>query len=388
MSGADKANRPGGEHAVARSSGSPPVAEAVPLWLRVATAFSWRLLVVAAAVAIVAIVADRLRLVILPVIAAMLLATFLAPVTTWLDERGLPRALAALLSILGGFAVLAGAAALIGPPVAGTVDELGEEVTDAIDTVERWLVDGPLDLSEEQLGDAINRSADQLRDNVGTITDSVITGAVLVAEIVAGALLTLVLLFFFLKDGRRMWDWILDLFGRRRDDVDELGHRAWTTLGGYLRGVTAVATIDAFFIGVALVIIGVPLVLPLVVITFFGAYIPIVGAFVSGLLAVLVALASLGVVEALLVLTSIVAVQQLEGNVLQPVIVGRSVELHPVVILLAVTAGAVLYGVIGAFLAVPLVAVASSAIGYARERSGSEEPAAAGQPPPGEREPA
>lgn len=373
------------EQAVARSAGSPSAADAVPLWLRIGAAFSWRLLLVAVTAVVAVLVVDRLHLVFLPVIAALLLATFLEPPTDWLERAGFPRALAALTSLVGGIAVLAGIAAAIGPPMVDATDDLGDEVTDAIDAAQEWLIEGPLDLSQEQIADTVNRAADQLRENVGTITDRLISGAVIVVEVIAGLLLTVVLLFFFLKDGRRMWAWFLGLFDRRRADVDQLGRRAWGTLGGYIRGITAVATIDALFIGLALVIIGVPLVLPLVVITFFGAYIPIVGAFVSGLLAVLVALASLGLFEALLVLASIVAVQQLEGNVLQPVIVGRSVELHPVVILLGVTGGAVLYGIVGAFLAIPLVAVASSMLAYAREQRVDE--GDRGQLELGEREP-
>lgn len=362
---------PAREAPIVRSTGSP-AAEAVPLWLRIAAAFSWRLLLLTVTAIAVVVVVDRLHLVFLPVLAALLLATFLEPPTDWLEEAGLPRALAALTSLVGGIAVLVGIAALIGPPMVDATDDLGDELTDAIDAVQEWLIEGPLDLSQEQIADTVDRAADQLRENVGTITDRLISGAVLVVEVIAGLLLTIVLLFFFLKDGRGIWAWILGLFGRRRADVDQLGRRAWATLGGYIRGITAVATIDATFIGLALIVIGVPLVLPLVVITFFGAYIPIVGAFVSGLLAVLVALASLGVIEALLVLAAIIVVQQVEGNVLQPVIVGRSVELHPVVILLGVTGGAVLYGIVGAFLAVPLVAVASSMIAYARERNAAD----------------
>lgn len=354
----------------------------VPRWLATATVYSWRLLVVAAAIVATALALSHIALVVLPVIAALLLATFLAPPAAWLKRKGFPDAAAALVMVVVGLGVLAGAGAIIVPPVVGATDDLGDELTEAIDRGEEWLLEGPLDLSQDQLRDGVDRAADQLRGSVGTITENVVSGAILVAEVVAGMLLTLVLLFFFLKDGPRMWEWILGLFDTSRREVDELGRRAWATLGGYLRGVTVVAFVDASFIGLALLLIGVPLVLPLVVITFIGAYIPIVGATVSGLLAVLVALVSLGFVEALLVLAAIIAVQQLEGNVLQPVIVGRAVQLHPAVVLLAVTAGAVLYGIVGAFLAVPLVAVAASMVAY--RRSDRPAPAARGAPGPGQ----
>ncbi|NLT05792.1 MAG: AI-2E family transporter, partial [Solirubrobacterales bacterium] len=257
-----------------------------------------------------------------------------------------------------GLGLLAGLAALIGPPFVRELDALSAEVTDAIDRAEEWLVDGPLDLSQQQLGDAVDRAAEQLRDNVGALTQTALSGAIVVVEIATGAALAIVLLFFLLKDGGRIWEWVLGLFGDRRDDADAVGRRAWAALGGYVRGATIVAAFDATLIGLALLVIGVPLVLPLAVITFFAAYVPIVGATVSGLLAVVVALVTLGFVEALLVLAAIVAVQQLEGNVLQPVVMGHTVRLHPIATLLAVTAGALLYGVIGAFVAVPLTAVA------------------------------
>lgn len=356
----------------------------LPCWLRVATAYSWRLLVVAAAVIALAIGLSKLYLAVLPAVAAILLATFLEPPVDWLDRRGLPRGLAAAVTLLACIVALVGIGALLGPPFVAATDDLGDEVTQAIDAGERWLVQGPLDLSQSQVRDAVDRGAEQLRDNVGTITQSVVSGAIVAAEIAAGALLTLVLLFFLLKDGRGIWAWLLGLFGERRDNADQLGRRAWATLGGYLRGLTVVAAFDAALIGLALLVIGIPLVLPLTVIIFFAAYVPIVGAFVSGLLAVVVALVTTGFVEALAVLAAILVVQQIEGNVLQPVVMGRAVHLHPIATLLAVTAGALLYGIVGAFLAVPVAAVAATTLAYARgDRDGDErEPGGSGTDPP------
>lgn len=355
---------PGYADGVSRAPAEPRV----PDGLRTATAYSWRLLVVAAAVAVTAFALSHVALVVLPVIGALLLATFLEPPAAWLKGRGVPDALASLVTVLGGLAVLAGIGVVIVPPLVGAVDDLSGELTEAIDAAEDWLLTGPLELSQEQLRNGVDQAADQLRDSVGTITDQVVSGAILVAEVMAGIALTIVLLFFFLKDGPRMWEWIVGLFAARRQEVDDLGRRAWVALGGFIRGQTLVALVDAVFIGLALLIIGIPLVLPLAVITFFGAYIPIVGAFVSGLLAVLVALVSEGLLAAVLALAAIILVQQVEGNVLQPVIVGRAVSLHPVAVLLAVTTGGVLYGIIGAFLAVPLTAVAATIGGYMREQ--------------------
>jgi len=348
------------------SSGRP----AVPRWLAVATAYSWRLLIVGAAVVAVAVVVARLYLVFLPLFAALLLATILAPAVDALARRGLHRGVAAAAAIALSLALLAGLFALIGPPFVAEIDDLGDEVNDGIDAAERWLVGGPLDLSEQQLRNAVDSVAEQLRGNVGALTAGALAGAIVVLEIATGAVLAIVLLFFLLKDGSRIWSWLLDLFGERRRDADAVGRRAWQALGGYVRGATVVAAFDAVFIGLALLAIGVPLVLPLAVITFFAAYVPIVGATVSGLLAVVVALVTLGFVDALLVLAAIIVVQQVESNVLQPIVMGRAVRLHPIATLLGVTAGALLYGVVGAFVAVPLMAVAGSTLAYARERHG------------------
>jgi predicted PurR-regulated permease PerM len=202
----------------------------------------------------------------------------------------------------------------------------------------------------------------------------VVTGALFVTELIAGLLLALVLLFFVLKDGYRIWDWIVSLVpGRRREGLREVGSASWSTLGHYLRGVASVALFDAVTIGVALAILGVPLVLPLAVLTFFGAFFPLVGAFTAGFVAALVALVSEGVVTALIVVGVITAIQQLEGDVIYPVLVGRQIRLHPVAILLVLTAGAVVAGIVGALFAVPAAAVAWTAIQHVRgERKPSD----------------
>jgi predicted PurR-regulated permease PerM len=179
--------------------------------------------------------------------------------------------------------------------------------------------------------------------------------------------LALVLLFFLLKDGERIWGWVIDLVpSGHRDDARAIGDRAWATLGGYLRGVTLVALFDAVFIALTLIVVGVPFVLPLALLTFIGAYVPIVGAFVAGLAAVLVALVALGTQAALVVAAAVVVVQQVESNFFQPVVMGRTVRVHPVAILLAVTAGGVVGGIIGAIIATPIVGVAAAVLRYLR----------------------
>jgi putative heme transporter len=189
----------------------------------------------------------------------------------------------------------------------------------------------------------------------------------LALELLVGTLLALFLLFFFLKDGDRIWAWLVGLFPRRaRADVDAIGHRNWAVLGGYLRGVAIVALVDAVLIGAALAALGIPFVLPLALLTFLGGFFPIIGANLAGFAAVMVALVSDGLLAALIVAAVVLVVQQLEGHLLQPLIVGRSVKLHPIAILLALTAGGVLWGIPGAFCAVPLTAVAASTFSYLR----------------------
>jgi predicted PurR-regulated permease PerM len=195
-------------------------------------------------------------------------------------------------------------------------------------------------------------------------------------------ILIVVLTFFFVKDGGRLWEWILELFHEDRQPVlREVGERAWTALSAYVQGVFLVATIDAVLIGAALLILGVPVAVPLIVLTFVAAFFPVVGAFVAGAAAVLVALVANGLGAALIILAVIVAVQQLEGNVFYPVVVGRKLQLHPVGILLALTAGGVLAGVVGAFLAVPIAAVTGAVLHYTRERREARQASAVIAPP-------
>ena len=214
------------------------------------------------------------------------------------------------------------------------------------------------------------RSSDGLSSVQGSaVANEVLTGAVLLTTWAAAVVLIVALTFFFVRDGARMWEWVLELFHEdRRPTLREAGDRSWAVLSAYVQGVFLVATIDAVLIGAALLLVGVPVAMPLIVLTFIGAFFPIVGAFVAGAAAVLVALVANGVGAALVILGVIVAVQQLEGNVFYPIVVGRKLALHPVAILLTLTAGAVLAGVTGAFLAVPIAAVGAAILGYTRER--------------------
>lgn len=326
---------------------------------------SVQLLLVAGAVVLVGYVVLALRLVVLPVLLALFLAAVLMPLCDLLRRLRFPPALAAFVTIVVAGAVIGGLIALLAPEVADELGDVGDSIREGISEITSWLES--IGISQSQIDGAIDNALETLRANAGGIGQSVVTGATVVIEVVAGLLLMIVVLFFLLKDGRGIWAFFVGLLpGRRHADADEIGRRGWTTLTAYLRGITLVALFDAVVIGVALAILGVPLILPLAVLTFFGAFFPLIGAVTAGFVAVLVALVSNGVATALIVLAVIVAVQQLEGDVVYPLVVGRSIRLHALAILLAVTAGAVVAGVVGAFFAVPAVAVAWTAIDYFR----------------------
>jgi predicted PurR-regulated permease PerM len=333
-----------------RTPAGPTHQRSVPRALELAAAISWRLLVCAGAIAVIAIVVARLRLVVLPLVVALLLATALAPLVMQLRRRNVPPAAAAAIVLTGAVGAIAGAVAVVAVPAWGELDELDINVRGGVERLAEWF-----GLSEHQVDATIERALNQLREHADSIAGGIISGGVLALELVAGSMLALVLLFFVLKDGERIWLATVGLLpAERRPAVDATGNRIWFALGGYLRGIATVALVDAVCIGLGLYLIGIPLVLPLAVLTFLGGFVPYVGATATGLAAVLVALVSEGTVAALLVVALVLVVQQLEGHLLQPLIVGRSVQLHPVAVLLAVAVGGVVWGIPGAFVAVPL----------------------------------
>jgi predicted PurR-regulated permease PerM len=274
----------------------------------------------------------------------------------------------ATFAVMGtAVALFAGLIALLAPQVAGELDEVGASLKAGSERVLSWLTTGPLDLDEEQIDRFVDTAAERLRENSSRITSGVVAGAVVIGEAITGLLLTLVLLFFFVKDGDKIGAWFLHLFApERRELVRKMGARGWEALTGYVRGTATIAFVDAVLIGIGLLIIGVPLVVPLMVLTFLGAFFPLVGAVLAGAVAALVALVTSGPLDALLVVGVVTVIQQVEGDVLQPIVMGRSVKLHPLAVLMSLTAGAILGGIPGAFVAVPVTAVIASAIGVAR----------------------
>jgi putative heme transporter len=384
--------RPQGSQSLAKRRPEPPPGDPqiirIPRLLVAASEVSWRLIVCTAAAAIVVYALTRVGFALIPVFVALLLSTLFVPPARALHRRGVPQALATTLVFVFGLLVIGGTVALLAAPVATEFEALGDRVREGADEVGAYLADLPLGLDERQIQEQIDQLDDRIRENQTSIQSGVVAGATAAGQFLAGLTICLIVLFFFVKDGAKMWRWFVRLWPEtRRPALDELGQRSWKVLGAYVRGVVLVATIDAIGIGLALWLIGVPLVLPLAVITFVLAFVPLIGAFVAGAAAALVALVAVGPVAALLVIGAVLIVQQLEGNVLYPLIVGKTVDLHPVAILLAVTVGGLLYGIVGAALAVPIATVIAATISVVDRHSVHGE-VAVGPPPVQEEQPA
>ncbi|QJY47091.1 AI-2E family transporter [Pseudonocardia broussonetiae] len=353
-----------------------------------AARWSLRLLLVAAGSVLLWLLIGALWSVVLPTLLAVILATVLWPPTAFLRRHRFPPAVAAGTVLLGGIIVLAGLVTLIGTSVSGSIGQIAASATSGIQAIQQWLSGPPLNLAQSQLDEYVRQATAQLQQSVSTIATSVVTGAGSVASGVVTALLTLVLAFLFVKDGPRFLPWVRTVAGDGAGGhIAEVLRRIWKTVGDFIRTQAIVAFADAVLIGAGLLVLGVPLALPLAVLTFLGGFVPIVGAIVAGVLGVLVALVSNGFTTALIVLAIIVAVQQIEGNVLQPILQSRSLGLHSAVVLLAVTGGSTLYGIAGAFLAVPAAAAGAVVIRYMGERiderAGVAGTEAASMPDPG-----
>lgn len=325
----------------------------------------WSLIGTGVVLVAVVYAASQVSLVLTPLVLALFPAALLHPLARAARRSRLPNALGALLIMLGLFAVVAGAAYVIVPALAEQVPQLSSAVRDGLARIDRAVDWSRLPGGFTGLSDIGSQAAAAFQGS-GLLSQGLgLAGAV--GDFVAGTVLTLVVLFFYLKDGRRIWQGVASFVpAAHRDELDLLAWRSFQTIGAFLRGQLLVALVDALFIGLGLLVLGVPLVLPLAVLVFFGGLFPIIGAFVSGTVAVIVALAAEGPVTALLVLGVVLLVQQLEGHVLAPVIQGHIIALHPLVIILALTTGGVLMGILGAFLAVPVAAVIARIVDHFR----------------------
>ena len=355
----------------------------VPPILRKLAAWSWRLLVVLTAAGLLLYLLIQLKVIVVPVIVALFLATLLVPLVRWLEARGWRHIWAVLAVFVGAVLVLAAIIAGFVPLISNELDTLRQRADEGVAEVQRYIASRPFGLSEEDLNRYLDQARQRFTENSSGLTRGAVAGVTVVGELITGLILSLFLTFFFVKDSERFTRWILDFAGRdRAPHLREIGHRSATAVSGYLRGQAMVGLIDGVFIGIGLAIVGVPFVVPLAFLTFVAAFLPLVGAVVAGALAALVALVTKGVAAALIVVAITLAVQQLEGHVLAPLLLGRAVALHPVVIILALAAGSILGGIIGAFLAVPIAAVVTAVGTYLRGDQPIGEPADRGEPEP------
>ncbi|MFE3634786.1 AI-2E family transporter [Streptomyces sp. NPDC059168] len=352
----------------------PDPAQAVPWGVRVAAEAGWRLLVLAGTVWVLMRVISAIQLVVFTFVIALLVTALLQPTVARLMRHGVPRGPATALTAILGFVVIGLMGWFVTWQVMENIDTLSNQIQSGIDDLRNWLLKSPFHVTDKQ----INQIAKNLREAIGANTDQItsagLEGVQVVVEALTGILLVFFSTLFLLYDGERIWQWFLKLVpAAARPGVAGAGPRAWRTLTAYVRGTVLVALIDAVFIGIGIYFLNVPMAVPLAVFIFLFSFIPLVGAVASGALAVIVALVTQGVFTALMTLVVVLAVQQIEGHVLQPFILGRAVRVHPLAVVLTVAAGGMVAGIGGAVVAVPLVAVTNTVVGYLRRYA--QEPA-------------
>ncbi|WP_165358446.1 AI-2E family transporter [Haloactinopolyspora alba] len=325
-----------------------------------AAEWSWRLLIIVAAIGGAGWLAWELKVVVFPLVAALLIAAGLHPLVRRLRAAGWPRGPAAATVFVGFIIVVAGSLSLVGNAVGDQFSDVVDQAEEGLQEIRDWLAGPPFRIDQVQLDEWIDRAV-ALVQNDGAVTEQAATAATVAAEIIVGIVLTLFALLFFLYDGDRIWVWLVRVLpARSRGRAAAAGDVAWRTLAQYIRGIVLVALFDAVAVTILLFILQVPLALPLGVLIFFGAFVPLVGAFVTGAVAMLVALVTQGLITAIVVLIGMVVVQQVEGNVFQPLILGRMVRVHPLAVVVAVSIGTLAGGIIGAIVAVPIVAVVNT----------------------------
>jgi predicted PurR-regulated permease PerM len=335
-----------------------------PQWLQTVSELAWRVIAVAGFLILLGLAIDRLRLIVLPLLAALILSSALLPAKHQLMRRGLNNVLSAIAVVIAGLAILGAIGYFTVDTLTSEFADLEVDIeagfTEVLQSIGDWA-----GISDDEIDEAIDDVLESARGNADTIAGGVFSGVRLAAELLAGLILLAVLTFLLVKDAESMQRGIARRLGQgRRRNFLVLSSGLFDTLGAYFRGVTIVAFMDALLIGVGLLIIGVPFALPLAVLTFFGAFIPVLGAVLAGLAAFMIALATEGVTAALIVGGLVLAVQQIEGNVMAPYILGRSISLHPMLVILAVSTGGALWGIMGAFVAVPLTAIVVSLLDF------------------------
>ncbi|MEV7973279.1 AI-2E family transporter [Cellulomonas sp. NPDC089187] len=334
--------------------------------VRAAAAWSWRFILIAGAAAVALWLIGYFQVIVVSVAVALLLTVLLTPVAAFLRRRlHFGRTLAAITSVLALLVVVGALVTLAGRSIANGFGDLSDQASEGVDRLLDWLATSPLQVTSDQVSDLVDQGREQLQNNASSLLSGALSVTTTVGHVAAGALIALFCSFFFLREGRTVWAWVVGLLPRTvRERVHQAGRRGWVTLGSYTRTQILVALVDATGIGIGAAILQVPLALPLATLVFVGSFIPIVGAIVTGAVAVLVALVAHGPVVALIMLGVVLLVQQLEGHILQPFLMGHAVSLHPVAVLLVVTAGSMAAGIVGALFAVPIAAVLNTVVLY------------------------
>lgn len=347
----------------------PSPTDAVPWSVRAAAAWAWRILVIVAGLAALVALLGVGKVIWVPVVIALLLTVLLQPLVGLLVRRGLWRGAAAAIAVVALLVVVGGLLTLAGRQLVTGVADLWDQARAGFDELLTYLADGPLGLDADQLDAYVAQIADQLQANSQSLASGALSVTTTIGHVLAGALITVFCLLFFLKDGPLIWTWLVRLLPDvARVPVHEAGRRGLVTLAAFTRTQILVALIDAVGIGLGALLLGLPLAVPLAVLVFLASFVPFVGAIATGSIAVLVALVDQGPGSALIMLAVVLAVQQLEGHVLQPLLLGHAVSVHPVAVLLAVTTGSLAAGIVGALIAVPFVATANTVVLYLRGR--------------------
>lgn len=312
----------------------------------------------AGVVYVATIVLAEIRVLVIPAILSLFVGSLATPTVVWLRRQGINRLLSTLIAFAGAAVILTVVVLFISTEIANSLPEINDSIDRGIEQVTDYLEDAPFGLSAERVDEYVRQARDAITSNAEQVIGGVAGGAATVLEVVTGFLLMLVFAFFVIKDGDRFWEWLLTFApDDRRPVIDSIGERSWSTLRSYLGGTALVGLVDAVVIGIGLAILGVPLVVPLSLLIFFGGFFPLIGATISGMAAALVALATVGLTESLIVVAIVLAVQRLEGDILMPILVGKATDMHPLLIIVALTIGFLVAGLVGGFLAVPILAV-------------------------------
>lgn len=352
--------------------------DAVPQGIQIAAAWSWRLVVIGVAVYAALHIFGRLQVVMVPLAISLLLSALLQPAVAWLRRHHVPSSLAAAFVLIAGIAAVSGILTAVVRAFINGIPDLANNVQDGIEQIRNWLREGPLNLSDRQLNQSLDAISDWVSENRDAFTSGAWDATTTATHVLAGLFMVLFATFFFMRDGRKIWTFLVRMLPRgAQAHVASAGDAVWRTLVSYVRATVAVAFIDAVGIGLAAALLHLPLWLPIAALVFLSSFVPIVGATLSGAVAVLVALVAEGPVDALLMLIAVIAVQQLEGHILQPLLLGRAVAIHPLAVIVAIAAGVVVAGIVGALIAVPIVAVLNTAIRHLSARR-----ALAPSPPP------